>query len=417
MCRSCESSSCSSNMDSLTQITLGAAVGEAVLGKKVGNRAMLWGAIGGTIPDLDVFANLVTDEISALAFHRAITHSFAFAILAPLVLGGLVHRIYQKQRVGQALGLATALIFAMVALGSVTMPAPPLEIVKVAGAITAAIVFFPLVSWGIQALRRSSDQPWAASWRDWSKLFFWAIFTHPLLDACTTYGTQLFRPFWDYRVAFNNISVADPAYTLPFLLVLLAAFIAGRKRQPLRTRLNMAGLTISSAYLVFTFFNKWHVDCTFRASLDREDIPYERYMTAPTILNNLLWQGIAEGDTAYYHSMYSILDEEATFEDFTVIPKRHELLHPAEGSRDLEVLQWFSDGYYCVFERGDTALQYNDLRFGSLNQSFDEPSDFVFHFILEQREDGEWHARQGRGEPRDMDQAFSKLWNRMMGRK
>ena len=83
-------------MDSLTQITLGAAVGEVVLGKKVGNRAMLWGAIGGTIPDLDVFANMVTDEISALAFHRAITHSFAFAALAPIVLGGLVHHIYKR---------------------------------------------------------------------------------------------------------------------------------------------------------------------------------------------------------------------------------------------------------------------------------------------------------------------------------
>jgi inner membrane protein len=115
--------------------------------------------------------------------------------------------------------------------------------------------------------------------------------------------------------------------------------------------------------------------------------------------------------------MYSILDEEAVFEGFTVIPKQHELLHPAEGSRDLEVLQWFSDGYYSVFERGDTALQYNDLRFGSLNQSFEEPSDFVFHFILEQDEDGEWRARQGREQPGDMDRAFSRLWNRMMGRK
>jgi len=45
-------------MDSLTQIVLGAAVGEAVLGKKVGNKAMLYGAIAGTIPDLDVVANL-----------------------------------------------------------------------------------------------------------------------------------------------------------------------------------------------------------------------------------------------------------------------------------------------------------------------------------------------------------------------
>ncbi len=41
-------------MDSLTQIVLGAAVGEAVLGKKARNKAMLYGAIAGTIPNLDV---------------------------------------------------------------------------------------------------------------------------------------------------------------------------------------------------------------------------------------------------------------------------------------------------------------------------------------------------------------------------
>jgi len=51
-------------MDSFTQIALGAAVGETVLGKKVGNRAMVWGAVGGTIPDLDILANFVTDEMS-----------------------------------------------------------------------------------------------------------------------------------------------------------------------------------------------------------------------------------------------------------------------------------------------------------------------------------------------------------------
>ena len=45
-------------MDSVTQITLGAAVGEAVLGRKIGGRAMLWGAIAGTLPDLDVFVPL-----------------------------------------------------------------------------------------------------------------------------------------------------------------------------------------------------------------------------------------------------------------------------------------------------------------------------------------------------------------------
>ena len=38
-------------MDSLTQIVLGASVAEATLGKKIGNKAILYGAIAGTIPD------------------------------------------------------------------------------------------------------------------------------------------------------------------------------------------------------------------------------------------------------------------------------------------------------------------------------------------------------------------------------
>ena len=62
-----------------------------------------------------------------------------------------------------------------------------------------------------------------ANWKDFYWIFFWSIFTHPLLDCCTTYGTQLFQPFSDYRVAFNNVAVADLFYTLPFLLALVIA--------------------------------------------------------------------------------------------------------------------------------------------------------------------------------------------------
>ena len=69
-------------MDSLTQIVLGAAVGEAVLGRKVGNKAMLWGAIAGTIPDLDVFIKLFADPITSTELHRGISHSLFFSMLA-----------------------------------------------------------------------------------------------------------------------------------------------------------------------------------------------------------------------------------------------------------------------------------------------------------------------------------------------
>lgn len=79
-------------MDSLTQIVLGAAVGEAALGKKVGNKAMLYGAIAGTIPDLDVLSSHFVDTISALEIHRGFTHSLLFAVFGGIFFGYLVSR-------------------------------------------------------------------------------------------------------------------------------------------------------------------------------------------------------------------------------------------------------------------------------------------------------------------------------------
>ncbi len=151
-------------MDSLTQIVLGAAVGEAVLGKKIGNKAMLYGAIAGTIPDLDIFASYFTDTVTALEIHRGFSHSIFFSVL-----------------------------------------------------------FAPIFGWLISKVERRS----IASWKDWSLLMFWGLFTHPILDSFTTWGTQLFWPFAT-RLAFRNIFVIDPLYTLPFLLFLILAMRSKR---------------------------------------------------------------------------------------------------------------------------------------------------------------------------------------------
>lgn len=82
-------------MDSLTQIVLGAAVGEAVLGRKIGNKAMLYGAVAGTIPDLDVFASHFTDEVSALQIHRGFTHSIVFSVFFGGIFAWIVTK-YEK---------------------------------------------------------------------------------------------------------------------------------------------------------------------------------------------------------------------------------------------------------------------------------------------------------------------------------
>ena len=84
-------------MDSLTQIVLGGAVGEAVLGKKVGNKAVLWGAIGGTIPDLDTIPGQFMDTVSRLEVHRGFSHSIVFALLIAPLLGFVIHKLYQRK--------------------------------------------------------------------------------------------------------------------------------------------------------------------------------------------------------------------------------------------------------------------------------------------------------------------------------
>jgi inner membrane protein len=152
-------------LDSLTQLTLGAAVGEAVLGRQIGNRAILWGAICGTLPDLDVFIPF-GDAVRDFTYHRSFSHSlFVLAALTP-VLVWLIRRIHPTT---------------------------------------------------------------AHFRHRWCLLVFLAFLTHILLDCFTVYGTQIFWPLWNYPVSGSAIFIIDPAYTLPLLGGVLSALIMTRR--------------------------------------------------------------------------------------------------------------------------------------------------------------------------------------------
>lgn len=83
-------------MDSVTQIVLGAGVAEAVAGHRMKGKAAFWGAIGGTLPDLDVFLRPFYDPIDAALVHRGFSHSLLFALLAGPILGWLFYRLTKK---------------------------------------------------------------------------------------------------------------------------------------------------------------------------------------------------------------------------------------------------------------------------------------------------------------------------------
>ncbi len=403
-------------MDSITQITLGAAVGEVVLGKKLGNRAMLWGAFAGTIPDLDVLANLVTDNVSSTAFHRAITHSIFFAFIAPLALGWLVHRLYdgtpRSNRVwARDFGVVLAFFIIINAIGALALPIPVSDVLPIGVMVSVVILFVLGIAWWRRQRRNPiADNP---SQLAWTNLFFWTIFTHPLLDACTIYGTQLLQPFSDFRVGLDNISVADPAYTLPFLICLI---IASRMTRGSRRRawFNWAGIAISSAYLVFTFFNKQHVDTVFENSLKTEELSYSRFCTTPTIFNNILWQGVADGDSVFYHGTYSLLDKEERILRFNYLPKNYHLLEPYQDQRAIKMLKWFSKDFYSVTERKDGRLQINQLQYGLFGEEANDEQDYIFKFILEEDETGELHISHDR-EVQPDSISLGDFWTRLKG--
>ncbi len=333
-------------MDSLSQIVLGAAVGEAVLGKKVGNKAMLYGAIAGTIPDLDTFVGNFFDTITAVEIHRGFSHSIVFCVLFAPVFGWIISQIESNKEVG---------------------------------------------------------------WKDWSWLMFWGLFTHPLLDAHTTWGTQLFWPF-DLRLAYKNIFVIDPLYTLPFLLFLILA-LRKKRTDPQRTKYNRTGIIISCIYLLLiTPALKLYSYQKFEEALKEQEIAYQRMDTRPAPLNSILWSANIETDDSFLIGDYSVFDTSPI--EFQRVPKNYHLAGEWSDNENLHRLIDISNGWYTLkIENGE--LYFNDLRFGKMDIT-DPDAPFVFSYKLSE-ENGELVATETEKEVRDAKELLPKLWERMMG--
>jgi inner membrane protein len=154
-------------MDSLTQVVLGGAVGYAVLGNKVGRKAAIYGALLGTLPDLDVFLPY-SGEVEAFTYHRGFSHSL------------LVH-----------------------------------------------LLISPLIVWLITTCHNST----ALYKKHWFWLVFLCLSTHAILDGFTVYGTQLLWPITEYPFAVSNLFIIDPMYTLPLLSAFIAVLLPNIKPQ------------------------------------------------------------------------------------------------------------------------------------------------------------------------------------------
>lgn len=335
-------------MDSLTQIVLGAAVGEAAIGKKVGNWAMFYGAIAGTIPDLDVFARHFTDNVTALEIHRGFSHSIVFSVLFAPIFGWIISKIHKKIN---------------------------------------------------------------ATWKDWTLLMFLGLFTHPLLDAHTTWGTQLFWPF-EYRLAFKNIFVADPLYTIPFLVFTVAAMFY-KKTSGKRRLMNNTGLIISSAYMVLTIGFKWLAYPKFTNSLKNNNIDFIEVKTRPTPLNAILWSANVKLKNGFLVGYYSLFDSNPTVKFSAIFPKNEHLLGDMINEKKLKQLIKISEGWFTI-EKKEGKIIFNDLRFGQ-NGIDDLEAEFIFSFELKYDSNGKFLVIERPREFREGKKMLKDLYTRMLG--
>tara|TARA_X000001036_G_scaffold303590_1_gene282628 strand:- start:397 stop:1449 length:1053 start_codon:yes stop_codon:yes gene_type:complete len=349
-------------MDSLTQIVLGASVAEATLGKKIGNKAIILGAIAGTIPDLDIVTRFFVDNLTASVMHRGFSHSLIFPFVAAPILAWILKKIYSKY----------------------------------------------------------SD----VSFYDWLKMFFLAIITHPLLDAQTTWGTQLFWPF-EWRVAIENIFIIDLIYTLPFLTFLILASFQDRLSKK-RRLYNSLGLIISSAYLLLTLSFKGIAHYNIAKALEEKNIEYIDINTRATYFNSILWSGQIELEDSYMFTYYSLFDKSMPV--FTKkFPKNHDMLQPFINDKKIQQLIILSNNHYIMTNENNELIFWN-LKLGL--KGFDEnASPYIWSYVIEKNNIGQLlldetnekmdalKIQEGRSfrNDRKYSEEFSKFYERLKG--
>ncbi len=231
-------------MDSLTHIALGACMGEAFAGKTVGKKAMLWGALAQSVPDIDFAASFWMDVSGSLLAHRGFTHSFLFCLLITPLMALLAERWHRPHNI---------------------------------------------------------------SLRKWIFFFGTVIFIHIFLDAFNNYGVGWFEPFTQKRISFNVIYVVDPFFSIWPGIAFIALLIF-RRNVPRRKRWWQMGLGLSAIYLFYCLFNKYTINKDVKGILQKQHISYTQYLSTPAPLQNWLWFVVAGNDTGYHVGFRSLFD-------------------------------------------------------------------------------------------------------------
>lgn len=292
-------------MDPLTHTLLGASLGYVTFGRRLGRTAAAVGGLAAFVPDADVFIRGATDPLLAIEYHRHFTHSLVFAPVGAAVIAALW--LWQK---------------------------------------THRTHWLPLYACALSA-----------------------YFSHCLLDAATSYGTQLFWPFTRHRFGWDFISVIDLLVTLPLAIGLTWSLLRRRFRPAL------VALTVAFAYLGFGVVQHARANAAQRTLAAARGHTLERHEVMPTMANNLVWRALY----AHEGRLYSDRIRVGWFSAATVRPGWSlpliglDDLTPHEKSRNtrhaFERFAWFSE--HWIARSPDDPDVLGDMRYSLSADAFD----------------------------------------------
>ncbi len=243
------------------------------------------GALSGMAPDLDVLIQSADDPLLFLEFHRHFTHAFAFIPIGALICAGTLHLL-----------------------------------VVVRGRMR---------------------------FRETYLYCLLGYASHGLLDACTSYGTQLYWPFSSERVAWHLISVIDPVFSVPLGLAVLAAFLW---RRPLPALL---GLGWGLAYLLLGALAIDRAETLGRALAAERGHEPLRLEAKPSFANLLVWKVVYEHNGRYYVDAVNVGPRPRSYpgesaEKLDLTRHLHWLDLESTQARDIERFRWFSDDHLAI---------------------------------------------------------------------
>ena len=267
-------------MDPLSQGTVGAAFAQSVANKNNIFKIGFIGFLAGLTPDLDVLIQSSTDPILSLEYHRQFTHSLFFIPFGSLIFAFLIFPLVKS-----SLSLKT-------------------------------VYFASLLGYA----------------------------THGLLDACTSYGTQLFWPFSNERVSWNNISIVDPLFTIPILIFLVIAIKTKKKT------FSFFGIGWIIFYLTLGYVQ---YERALSAAIELATMRghnAERLTLKPSFGNLILWKSIYKHKETFYvdairtaqSSTWCLGESIKAFDYQYHLP---DLDKESQQKNDIERFRWFSQDY------------------------------------------------------------------------